>query len=254
MDVLKFKEDKVGILLMINDVVGLEVMKYLLKRKENIKAILLPNVKQCKMFTEIMQASASVWPIDFYDPRTVTDKVSEFEPDVIITCYWPYLLKKEVIDIPKYGCINFHPSLLPSNRGWYPAIWPFIDGSLAGVTLHLIDEGADTGPILAQKKMVVREEDTAGDIYDRSQDAIIALFKEIWPWLYKTGITPTKQPDDYTYHRKEDGNAYNKIYPKDLSGEELINILKARTFGDKSFAYYEKNGINYEIKIDIKEI
>jgi methionyl-tRNA formyltransferase len=170
----------------------------------------------------------------------------------MITCYWPYLLKKEFIKVPKYGTINFHPALLPYNRGWYPSVWPFIDGSPAGVTLHLIDEGADTGPIIAQREIAIKETDNGGTIYKKSQEAMIQLFKETWKQLYTNGIELKYQDNDKaTYHSKKDANDLDRFKITDYSAEYLFNLIRAKTFGDKCFAYYVKDGIKYRVRLDI---
>lgn len=186
------------------------------------------------------------------DMENVTvDSVTLLQPDVIITCYWPYLLSKEMINIPKYGCINFHPSLLPYNRGWYPSVWPFIDGSPAGVTLHLIDEGVDTGPILTQKKIEIEETDTGGSIYAKSQNAIIQLFKELWSNLHNGGVELKEQDHSKaTYHSKKEANALDWLMP---IHKPIINLLRAKTFGSKGYAYYVKDGKKYNVRIDITE-
>src|SRR3990167_15961 len=78
------------------------------------------------------------------------------DPELIISCYNPRIIPQEELTCP---AINFHPGLLPYNRGMYPHIWPLIDGSLAGVTIHYIDDGIDTGDIIAQQLVTVYPED-----------------------------------------------------------------------------------------------
>ena len=76
----------------------------------------------------------------------------------------------KIFNLSKNGCINFHPALLPTNRGWYPHVHNILDESPAGVTLHLIDEGADTGPILVQKTIDVEPTDTIDNVKAKIQD------------------------------------------------------------------------------------
>jgi len=192
----------------------------------------------------------------FKEPDLITaDIISSYRPDIIITCYWPFLLKPEIFNIPQFGCINFHPGLLPLNRGWYPAMWPFIDGSQAGVTLHLIDEGADTGPILAQATIDLTELDDLGTIYSKSQELMISLFKDTWMKIKSDGIQLIEQSGNMTYHSKTEGNNLNEIKLDDTyKVQDLFNILKSRMFGDKSFAYYIKDGKKYTINFKINDI
>ena len=257
MNKLKFSEDRVRIVLMANDVVGLGVTNFLVNRNENIVCVFVHNEENQKMSTEIIRASG----VDYSDiyfaselkNSNTVDILREYKPDVIITCYWAHLLSPEIIRIPKYGCINFHPALLPLNRGWYPSVWPFIDGTKAGVTLHLIDEGADTGDVLAQYEMDIKETDTAGTVYERSKRLILAMFKQTWLRLYDQGIYPIKQDHaKATYHTKKEGNALNEIdMERSYKAKDLINLLRSRTFGDKTFAFYKKDNDIYQVKVVI---
>lgn len=226
----KFKHKPRIVIMAGENWVSYQVITYLAERGENLVAIL-------------------------QEKTVVTEKmVSCFTPDLIITCYWPRLLKPEIFNIPKYGCINFHPSLLPKNRGWYPSVWPFIDGSPAGVTLHKIDQGADTGPIIAQKELKIDETDTAGTLYRRSQEEIVELFKETWPKLYKGIILQKQDEKQATYHTKKEANDLDIInLDQTYTGKEIIERLKAKSFINKSYAYYIKNGKRYNIQISIKE-
>ena len=231
MAVLKFI-DRPRILFMGGGLVAHEVVEFLQDQKEDIIGLYLDT-----------------------DENVSIDKIRQYNPDLIITCYWPYLLTSEMIAIPKYGCINFHPALLPKNRGWYPSVWEVMEGGHAGVTLHLIDEGADTGPVIAQMSFDVGETDTGGSIYNKSRFQMVLLFRSIWDILYSYGINTEEQDHSIaTYHSKKETNALDRIdLDKDYNAGYLISLLKAKTFGDKSYAYYEKNGKKYFVKAEVVE-
>lgn len=83
-------------------------------------------------------------------------RLKEINPDLIITAHFKKLLKKELISVPKIGCLNLHPSLLPMYRGMAPQHWPIINGDIeTGLSVHYIEEGIDTGNILIQKKIPI---------------------------------------------------------------------------------------------------
>jgi methionyl-tRNA formyltransferase len=89
------------------------------------------------------------------DTLTVTTLTS-FAPDIICVACFPRKLPRAVLDIPRLGCLNVHPSLLPDNRGPEPIFWTFRRGDTeTGVTIHLLDDGMDSGDILAQAKLPV---------------------------------------------------------------------------------------------------
>ena len=86
----------------------------------------------------------------------VQKQLKDLNPDLIAVCHFQKILKKNIIGIPKLGCINLHPSLLPNYRGMAPQHWPIINGDQeTGITVHFIDEGVDTGNIILQKKIVI---------------------------------------------------------------------------------------------------
>ena len=172
--------------------------------------------------------------------------------DAIVTVYWPWLLDKEVFSASPIT-INFHPALLPINRGWFPHVHSLIDGSKTGVTLHKIEDGADTGAIWAQKEVPIQALDTAKDIYDKLQFEIVALFKEKWEDIKQGKIIPTLQDESQAvYHSKKEIEGLDLVeLEKHYLAKDLINKLKARTFGSRGFAYYEENGEKIYIKISL---
>ena len=163
--------------------------------------------------------------------------------DAVVTVYWPYLLKKEVFRLAK-KTVNFHPALLPINRGWYPHVHSLIDGSPSGVTLHALEIEADTGDIWAQKEVSILPTETAKDLYLRLQQEIVALFKETWEDIMQDKIIP--QPQDHSsavYHSKSSVAQYDHIdLDANCTPRQFINLLRARSFGDKGFAFYEEDG------------
>jgi methionyl-tRNA formyltransferase len=163
--------------------------------------------------------------------------------DTIICVYWPWLLNEDVFSLAK-KTINFHPALLPINRGWFPHVHSLIDGTKTGVTLHKIEKEADTGDIWAQKEIPILITDTAKDIYDRLQSEIVNLFKEKWEDI-KFGLISAQpqNPNDAIYHSKKEIEHLDKIDLKEMyKAKDLLCKLRARTFGNKGFAYFEEGG------------
>jgi len=177
------------------------------------------------------------------------------QPDYIITVYWAHLLRPVFYNSARYGTINFHPAFLPVNRGWHPHAHSIIDGTPTGVTLHAIEEDADTGPIWAQEKVNLLPTDTASDIYYRLQKEIVALFKETWPEIINRSISPKPQDDKFaTYHKKSELSELDRIELDSICNpKKLINLLRARSFDDFGFAYFEENGKRVYLKLELGE-
>ncbi len=106
------------------------------------------------------------------------EELKALAPDLFILAWWPYLLRSDLFGIAGEGCINFHPSLLPYDRGKHTTFWTLVEKSPFGVSLHFIDAGVDTGPIAFQRPLTKTWEDTGKTLYDRAQAAIVDLFAE----------------------------------------------------------------------------
>ena len=226
--------------LFVDKRVGFEICEYLFSIDEDVARIYVRNSgEDSKKIEKHFKNSTDIFVSDDLKDRNHIQELKQIQPDFMVTVYWPYLLKPEIFNSSKNGCINFHPALLPHNRGWYPHVHNILNNSEAGVTLHFIDENADTGPIVAQKKINVDPSDTAFTLYTKLQDEMIQIFKESWGKIKRKEIVPIIQDErESSFHNKSDIIDHIDL-DKKYSGKELINILRARTFGSKGFAYYK---------------
>ena len=235
------------IILFANYFPGLEICKYLVSEGEHIERMYIVDPEE-SFAKKIIQASKlskkNIFTADKIKEPEHIKELKQLDVDFMITVYWPYLLKPEIFKVSKNGCINFHPAFLPVNRGWYPHVHSILDGTPTGVTLHLIDENADTGPILVQREVQLEPIDTAGSIYHKLQNEIVLMFKENWTKIKNHEITPIAQDQSKSiYHKKSEISSLDFIdLEKEYKAKDLINILKARTFDDKSFAYFIVDG------------
>lgn len=133
------------------------------------------------------------------------------EPDVIVVVAFGQIITKEILEMPKYGCINVHASLLPAYRGAAPIQWAVMNGDpVSGVTIMKMDEGIDTGEMLSKVEIPLASDETGGSLFDKLSAAGAKLLVETLPKIEKGEITPEKQPKESTtaYARmikKEDG-------------------------------------------------
>jgi len=122
--------------------------------------------------------------------------------EFVISYNYHHIIKRDVIDLFPNRIINLHISMLPWNRGCSPNIWSFINNTPKGVTIHNIDEGIDTGDILAQRQMFFEEEiETLASSYNKLHVAIQELFRENWDKIKQGDIVPRGQG---SYHTKKE--------------------------------------------------
>ncbi|MBW1775525.1 MAG: methionyl-tRNA formyltransferase [Deltaproteobacteria bacterium] len=138
--------------------------------------------------------------------RQFCEQLREMNPDLIIVVAFGQILRKNVLDIPKWGAINIHSSLLPKYRGAAPIQWAlFQDEEKTGLTIMRMDEGLDTGAILFQKEVPILKDETAGHLHDRlaqtAGDLIITSLQE----MHRGAFEEQPQDDtDATYAPKID--------------------------------------------------
>lgn len=146
-------------------------------------------------------------PVRLKNEPEMIEALKEMKPDFIIVVAFGQILTKEVLDIPKYGCINLHGSLLPMYRGAAPIQWSVIKGEkLSGNTTMLMDEGLDTGDMLLKDEVDIHDDMTAGELYDILKDRGANLLKETIDKMSKGELTPIKQEGETFYAKMLDKN------------------------------------------------
>ncbi|MFC4598844.1 methionyl-tRNA formyltransferase [Cohnella hongkongensis] len=123
--------------------------------------------------------------------------VAEIAPDLIVTAAYGQILPKPVLDLPRLGCINVHGSLLPRYRGGAPIQRSIMNGeTVTGVTLMYMAEGLDTGDMIAKVEVPIRDEDTAGTMFEKLSAAGAGLLTEWLPKIEDGTAGRTPQADD----------------------------------------------------------
>jgi len=213
----------------VNDI-GLRIYNWLCERDEvNVRA----------MLTEAEQL----------------DVVQKESPDLIVSVGFEHLLPPEILTVPPEGAINLHPSYLPYNRGMSPNVWPIIEETPAGVTLHYMDEEFDTGDIIAQQKVSTDFSDTGKDLHSRLEEVQFELFTKVWPKIESGDIETTSQEDTAgTYHATSDFVDACELDPEEeVTVKEFLDRLRALTFPPFDNAYVEIDNTQYYIDIEIRE-
>lgn len=186
----------------------------------------------------------------FKEPKNI-QKLKELELDYIFGIHFPYIIPKEVLEIPKVGFLNLHPAYLPYNKGWHTPSWAILDQTPYGATLHFMEEALDEGDIIHQKQLEVLPQDTANSLYQRVLKLEEEVFYEAFDTLKTLNPTRTKQASKGTSHIKRN---LHKIQEIDLTEnqkpENLLDKLRALTTNKPSeAAYILKNGKRIGIQV-----
>jgi methionyl-tRNA formyltransferase len=176
------------------------------KPKGRGNAMQYPPVKEC----------ALAHGIEVFQPKKIREDANveylkKYAPDIIIVVAFGQILTKNILDLPKYGCINVHASLLPKYRGAAPIQWAVINGDeITGVTTMRMDIGIDTGDMIAKREIRIAEDETGGSLFDKLAEVGAKLCVETMEMLEKGTAEFTPQSSEASTHvgmiSKEMGN------------------------------------------------
>ena len=203
------EENMLNILFMGTPDFAQESLKCLVEEKYNIIGVVTnpdrPKGRGMKMIASPVKEYAIEKGLEVYQPEKVKkntefiEKIKSLNPDVICVVAYGKILPKEILDIPKYGCINVHASILPKYRGAAPIQWAVINGEeKTGITTMYMDVGMDTGDIILVEETNIGEEETTGELWDRLSkiggNLLVKTLKQI-----EEGTAPRKkQEEDFT--------------------------------------------------------
>ena len=195
--------------------------------------VLPPPVKELAL----MHHLPVLQPVKVRDAQFIA-QIKEFSPDLIVVVAFGQILPRALLDIPAYGCVNVHASLLPFYRGAAPINWVLINGETeTGVTIMLLDEGMDTGDMLLQEKLPIVPDDTVATLHDRLAQSGARLLGNALDELQNTGWK--RVPQDHakaTYApllKKEDG-----LIQWRNSAREIHNQIRGMNPWPGCFTYF----------------
>ena len=191
-----------------------------------------PKGRSGKMVFSPVKECAVAHNIEVMQPTKVrlpeyVEKLKEYNADVFVVCAFGQILSKEILDMPRLGCINIHASLLPKYRGAAPIQWSILNGDeKTGVTIMQMDEGLDTGNMIIQKEIEIAPDETGESLFDKLSELGAEMISEVLakePSGDRYESTPQGEGDGF-YARmltKEDG-----LIDWDKPGKEIGNYIR----------------------------
>lgn len=149
-----------------------------------------------------VKEEAMRYGIPVYQPKKVREEefqvvLRELNPDLIVVVAFGQLIPKSILELPRYGCVNVHASLLPKYRGAAPIQWAVIDGEKeSGVTIMKMDEGLDTGDMIAKTVVPLASDETGGSLFDKLSQVGAQLLLDTIPALEEGTVVCEKQPEE----------------------------------------------------------
>ena len=189
--------------------------------------------------------------------RNDYDELKKLDIDLIVTCAYGQILPKEVLNIPRFGCINVHASILPKYRGSAPIQWALFNGDKkTGVTIMYMDEGMDTGDIIKTSQIDIDDSDNVGTLHDKLSLLGVSNLEEVLPSLFSKNVKRIKQGNDFSIapmiKREDERLDFN------MTGKMIIGRIKG--MNPWPLANIRINGIEIKVleakfsPMDIKEV
>lgn len=167
------------------------------------------------------------------------EELKKYPADIFVVAAFGQILSEEILNMPKYGCVNIHASLLPKYRGAAPIQWSIIDGEKeTGVTIMQMDKGLDTGDILFQKKVPITEEETGASLFDKLAEAGAELIVEALAKIEKGEVTPVKQNDNNSCYAKMLSKSTGKI-DWNKSAVEIERLVRGLNSWPSAYTEYK---------------
>lgn len=243
------------------EAVGKEVALFLGEQREPITCVVVDSADRKGLNREIVASSKvsgrhRIFESETLDHMATQQALRALDLDLILLAWWPYILKPDIIEIPRLGCLNFHPSLLPYNRGKHYNFWTLVEDTPFGVTLHWVNGAIDAGDIAWQSPIEKSWTDTGETLYHRAQREIVKLFREKFADIQRGAIP--RVPQDLargSAHRAAEIEPASKIdLERPYTARELLNLIRARTFPPHPGAWFLDGGEKYEVRIEIKKV
>lgn len=210
------------------------------KPKGRGKEMQMTPVKECALKYDVPVFQ----PIKIKEPEAV-DKLREYNADVFVVAAFGQFLSEEILNMPKYGCINIHASLLPRYRGAGPIQRVILNGEKeTGITIMQMDKGIDTGDMLLQSRIKIDEKETGDSLHDKLAAEGARLIVEALPKIEAGELMAVKQNDEDSCYAKMLQKSMGRI-DWSMSAEEIERMVRA--FNSWPSAYTTYNGKTLKI-------
>lgn len=191
-------------------------------------------------------------PLKVRNNQEFIDEIKKLKPDVICVVAYGKILPKEILDIPEYGCINVHASLLPNYRGAAPIQWAVINGDEeTGVTTMYMDVGMDTGDIILKEKVEIENDETTGELWERLSQIGGKLLVETLKQIENGTAPREKQGSNYTLAPMLD-KEMSKIDWENKTAKEIKNLVRGLNPIMGAYTFLNNKKIKFW-KVDIEK-
>lgn len=210
-----------------------------------------PKGRGLKMVSSPVKQFAEEKGLRIFQPQKVRknvefiEEIKKINPDVICVVAYGKILPKELLEIPKLGCINVHGSLLPKYRGAAPIQWAVLNGDkTTGITTMYMDEGMDTGDMILKEEVEIGDNETTGELWERLAEVGANLLVKTLKLIEEGKAPREKQGEDFTLAPMLD-KSMAEINWKDKTAIEIKNLVRGLNPIMGAFSYLNRKKIKF---------
>ena len=251
--------------LFINGELGIRILTYLTEIKEHDVVSIFLNSESKRgasyesqvkslMVKKNLESEIILW--DEAEDLKNTNGLQLRGADYGVSALFGHLLPIELISLVPNGILNLHPSLLPIGRGANPISWNIVEGHTQGVTLHLIDQGLDSGKIIFQQEICTTIGMSAGEIYELAMDKLFHAFTYSFPRWISGSLIPLPQKISNTSHHKASELDHLRFFREDelATFGEFVRRMQATTYSDgRKPIFKDSTGNNWKITFELSK-
>lgn len=230
-------------------------LKALTQAKHNILAVVTNPDKQQGRGMKLTYTPVKQYALEqgysIYQPEKIKNntefiqKIKELNPDIICVVAYGKILPKEILEIPKLGCINVHGSLLPQYRGAAPIQWAVLNGDKeTGITTMYMNEGMDTGDMILKQKVSIGEDETTGELWERLSKIGAKLLVETLEQIEQNIAPRQPQGENFTLApmlKKEMAN----IKWEEQTAQEIKNLVRGLNPIMGAYTFYQQKKLKF---------
>lgn len=242
------------------DRVGLEAARAVAHNGVRLAALVLDRADARGLNASIREAVEgrvdTVVQLGSVPTSAAIEDLDAVQPTIGVLAWWPYVLSKRLLAVPELGFLNFHPSLLPHQRGKHYYFWAIVERSPFGVTIHWATPEVDAGPVAFQRRLDITWSDTGATLYAKAQVAMVELFRENLGVIVRGEIPrfPQSGEGGPAHRATEMDDAARIDLDRAYTGRELLDLIRARTFPPDGGAQFEDDGRRYRVTTAIEPI
>lgn len=241
--------------------ISCNILRFLINKGFHPEALLVTNGSNSTHSEELIQISGLDESLIFKGKDVIKNSyflnlLRNLNLDYIIGIHYPYIIRKELLEIPKIGFLNLHPAYLPYNKGWNTPSWAILDKTIYGATLHFMSEELDMGDIIHQKEIQISSIDTANSLYKKTLKLEEEVFYEAFDSLIQLKPKRIKQKDIGSAHNKSDLKKIREfsLNEKVIVGDFLDKLRALTTNNPDELAYYIEGEKKIGVKIEFVEL